>query len=395
MIAGGGVYAAYVAAILLGAPQTLSNTVFGVLMLPVPFLAWLTYSKAPPFLRQLWLLLASAASLWFVGTGVFYWYLVAAGGVLPDPPGPWDAIFAAARLTVIAAVLVAMKSLVSFRLAVLDASVIGAVGVAIGAALVDRGLRGGIDTSSIVLLNSPLLGTLTLMLIVSAALGSSGGVPLSTALVGAGQGLLTVGSIIYSYQSVENHFVDARWAHIPYIGGAGVLYVAAALILMGVDRPVMLFHPTIPDHPAGSQVVLLVSVAGLGASVGIALYGQLTGRGTVALVAAGATAWIGAAMALRATSSLRDLEAAYVRLDRALVETERAHDDLELANEELRRANVQIRAMHLAMTDLLNLVDERTKGRLRALIEDAGGDLADLLEQELGQARRPPPGESR
>jgi hypothetical protein len=67
---------------------------------------------------------------------------------------------------------------------------------------------------------------------------------------------------------------------------------------------------------------------------------------------------------------------------------ERTRDELVEANEELGRANVQIRAMHIAFADLLNLADERTNGRVRALIEDTGIELAELLAEQIQPEQR-------
>jgi hypothetical protein len=39
------------------------------------------------------------------------------------------------------------------------------------------------------------------------------------------------------------------------------------------------------------------------------------------------------------------------------------------------------------MADLLNLADERAGGRIRELVEDTGGELAELLEHELDRTR--------
>ncbi len=88
-------------------------------------------------------------------------------------------------------------------------------------------------------------------------------------------------------------------------------------------------------------------------------------------------------MALRARESIRIAEDAYSRLDCALADAEHSRDELILANEELRRANVQLQAMQIALADPLNFADERTHGRMRELIEDVGGELADLLEEQL------------
>lgn len=43
--------------------------------------------------------------------------------------------------------------------------------------------------------------------------------------------------------------------------------------------------------------------------------------------------------------------------------------------------------MHIAFADLLNLADERSSGRMRELIEGAGHELAELLEEEMRQPR--------
>jgi len=86
-------------------------------------------------------------------------------------------------------------------------------------------------------------------------------------------------------------------------------------------------------------------------------------------------------MGLRAGDSIRTAEDSYARLDRALAESERTRD-------ELARANAEIRAVHVAYADLLNLVDERTHGRVRGLVEDAASELAELLEEEMEAARQ-------
>ena len=61
---------------------------------------------------------------------------------------------------------------------------------------------------------------------------------------------------------------------------------------------------------------------------------------------------------------------------------------IAMTPEDLARANLELRVMHTAFADLLNLADERSSGRMRALIGDAGDDLAELLEEEMEQRRR-------
>ena len=381
-------YAAFAFATFAGVPESVVTLVFGVVMVPVPFVAWLTYARAPAELRRLWLLLALAATLWFLGSLVWYALYFEAGAKLPDTPALSDAIFAVARITLIAAIIVAMRSMVSFRLALLDAVVIAAAGTAIGAAFVADGLEHAVDKPALVLLYSPLLGTLTLMLIASAALGSSEGLPLSTALLGAGQGLVTVGSMLYTQQAIEGGFVDARWPDLFYTGGAAVSYLAAAAILLRLDRRVTLFRVEIPHHPAAAVPILLLSLGALAATLGVTSYGLLAGSRALALVGVIAAVAIGVAMVFRARDSIKTAEDAYARLDRALVDVERARDQLRDSNEELARANARVRAIQVAHAELLNLADERTEGRMRELIEETGDELADLLEEELARARR-------
>lgn len=380
-------YIAFVVATFGGGPEAVVTLVFGIVMIPAPFVGWLTYAKAPPDLRRLWLLLAVAGTLWFAGSLVWYALYFAGGSELPDTPALSDPVFAAARLAVVAAIVLAMRSLVSFRLALLDASVIAAAGIAVGAAFVADGLQNAVDKPSLVLLYSPVLGTVTLMLIVSAALGSSAGLPLSTALVGAGQTLLAVGSMLYTHQAIDGGFVDARWPDLFYTGGAAVSYLAAAAIVFRVDRPVHAVRVFIPRHSAASVPVLLLSLCALAVTLGVTSYGLLTNSSALALVGVASAVLIGVAMAFRARDSIRTAEDAYIRLDRALVDVERARDRLEESNEELARANARVQAIQIAHAELLNLADERTDGRMRGLIEETGSDLAEILAEELDRAR--------
>lgn len=134
---------------------------------------------------------------------------------------------------------------------------------------------------------------------------------------------------------------------------------------------------------SGSTPVTLVSIGVLATMLAIACYGDLAGRRTLGILGLATSVSIGTGMAMRARDSILIIENAYERLDRSLAEAERANDSLTLSNEELFHANAVIRAMHIAYADLLNLADERTEGRLRALIEATGSDLASLLEEQI------------
>ena len=171
-------------------------------------------------LRVTFLLCAWAATLWLVGSLIWYGFFLADGSQVPPSPGVWDICFVAARLLLIAAVLAAIRSLVCLRLAALDACVIVAAGVAVGAAFIGRGLEERVTPETVVTLNRPLLGIVTLILIASAALGSWEGMPRSIALLGLGEVGFTIGSLIYSYSAVQGEFVDDRWADLAWAAGA-------------------------------------------------------------------------------------------------------------------------------------------------------------------------------
>jgi hypothetical protein len=373
---------------VLGAPTAVLSPFFSVFMAPVPFVGWWAYLRAPPELRRFFLILAWAATFWLIGSLVWYFYYFAGGSTIPEPPGLWDGPLLIARLLVIAAVVVAMRSLISFRLAILDVWALCAATFAIGAAFVWRGLEDGVSAGSLVTLNRPLLGIVTLVLLTSAALGSWEGLPLSVVLVGFGEVGLTIGSLIYSFQAIGSGYVDDRWAGLAWAAGAGLATLAASTIILGVDRRVFAGRPHIPKHPAGSRAALLADVGALVLTIGVAFYGLHEDSRVLTLIGLAASASIGTAMALRARNSIQSAESAYGRLDRALADTERARDELADANQDLARANAQIQAVHVAYADLLNLTDDRTSGRMRELIEDTGEDLAGFLEAEMERERR-------
>lgn len=227
------------------------------------------------------------------------------------------------------------------------------------------------------------------MLLVSAILGSWEGLPRSIALVGLGEIPLTIGNLIYGYAAVQGEYTQNTWANLGWALGGAIFTLGALVIILGVDRPVRLrVGKDIPNHPAGSQRVLLLSLAALALTLGVAGYGLLVDARGLAIVGLIASVSIGAAMALRARAAIRSTENAYARLDRSVADVERARDDLALANEELGRANARVRAIQIAHAELLNLADERTQGRMRELIEETGSELAEFLEDELERARR-------
>ncbi len=382
-------YAIHFTAALAGAPKTLVSLAFVVFVLPVPFLAWWAYTRAAAKLRRPLLLLALAATLWLSGTVVWYGYYFAGGRVIPEPPGVWDAFFVPALLLVIAAIVVALRSLISFRLAALDACVLIAAGVTMAAPFIRQSLERDVSAESLFTLNRPLLSIVTLMLLVSAALGSWEGLPRSMALVGLGEIPLTIGNLIYGYAAVQGQYTQNKWANLGWALGGAIFTLGALVVILGLDRPVRIrVRSNIPNHPAGSRPVLLLSLAALALTLTVAGYGLLVDARGLVLVGLIASVTVGVAMALRASASIRSAENAYSHLDGVLADAERTRDELADVNEDLARANVQIQAVHVAYADLLNLTDEQTHGRVRELIEDTGGGLAEFLEAEMERERR-------
>jgi len=385
-------FTAYLGATLAGAPRETSSLVFSVVVFPVPFVVWWAYARAPENLRLTVLLCAWAATLWLIGSLVWYGFLVAGGSEVPPSPGVWDVFFVGARFLLIAAVVAAMRSLVSVRIALLDACVIVAAGIALSAAFIGRGLEENTSAATLITLNRPVLGIATLMLIGSAALASWEGMPRSIALLGLGEIGLAVGSLIYSYAAVQGEFVDDRWANLAWASGAGFTMLAASVLILRIDRPVRFpGQQGVPGHPAGSRAALLVTPIAMTLTLGVATYGLVTDRRTVAMVGLTASVLIAIAMALRARDSIGTAERSSEQLDRALAESERARDDLHIANAKLQRTNVDLRTLQIAVALGFNLIDERTEGRLRALVAEAGDDLASLVDEALDDEadRRP------
>jgi hypothetical protein len=378
---GAALFLAYAVATVGGVPKADLAFAFNGLMLPVPAAGWWAYVRAPTTLRRPFLLLALGATLWLIGSVVWEAFYLAGGNKVPHPPGVWDLFFVTAQILVIAALVVAMRSLISFRVASLDATIVTAAGIALAAPFVREGLENGVNPASIITLNRPILSIVILMIVASAAITSWEGVPLSIAMIALAESALTVGNLIYAFEAVQDRYVDQRWATLAWAAGAILALLAASTLILHIDRPIRLSASArIPDHAVGTTRVLLVSLIGLVLSCGVAGYGLAIASRGVATAGVTSCAAIGVAMAFRATGSIRTAEAAYRRLDRALAETENARD-------QLARANVEIQTIQIAFGDLLNLADERADGRLRELIEATGQELAELLEEGIAKKR--------
>ena len=146
-------------------------------------------------------------------------------------------------------------------------------------------------------------------------------------------------------------------------------------------------RPLVPGRPPGPLPVVFVSFAAATAFA-IASLEQLSVGLTVAFVGLSSGLALAVVLAVRARRSFRVLERAYLELDRGLFESEQTRERLSVAIGELAGANVQLRAMSIAFAELLNLANERSNGRMRALIEETGAELAQILTEHLSTAQR-------
>jgi hypothetical protein len=136
-------------------------------------------------------------------------------------------------------------------------------------------------------------------------------------------------------------------------------------------------------HPAGSRAVLLVAGIAIALAFSVAAYGVETSRENIAMIGLAATVVIAVGMAVSARNSIRRTERFSEFLDGALSESERVRHELQLANEDLRRENAGLRTRELAVAQGFDLVDERTQGRLRELVEETGAELAEIVDEAL------------
>jgi len=141
-----------------------------------------------------------------------------------------------------------------------------------------------------------------------------------------------------------------------------------------------------PGHAAGSGAVLLATRILIALTIGVAAYGVETDRKGVVMAGLAATAVVAAAMAVSARELIRTGERSCRLLHRALAESERAQYELDAANETLQRSNTDLRALQLAVVQGFALIDERSQGRLRELIEDVGDEFAALVDEALDRS---------
>jgi hypothetical protein len=372
----------YGAATIGGAPRPLLSQIFNAPMALVLIVAWCAAIAAPQEIRTLWLLLAGAATCWAVGSVGWAIQFEQNRERVPTPPTVWDIPFAIALTVMTVAVALAIRGSIVIRHAALDALVVSCAAISIGTALGERSFQGALSLRTLAALDRPFFGLLTLVLVVSAALGSSEGVRRSTVLLGVGQVFLVAGHLVYSYQSLSGGRIDDRWCDLAWATGAVVSIIGGLCVILRTD-PLIRFGPPITDspHPRGSRAALASGLGALVASMAMAFYGAVTGHATTATVGIGAALVCAGGVALRGRAAFRAADAAYLRLDREVDAHERRGDALERANTELGNANIQLRLYQSALRNLLGTADARSRGQLRDLVtETTGAEFAELDE---------------
>ena len=133
---------------------------------------------------------------------------------------------------------------------------------------------------------------------------------------------------------------------------------------------------------SGSRLIVALA-AGLAFTVG--LYGIAANRDLVAAIGLCAVGLTALAMKAAAGMRVQALKRRCELLGRARAKSERARHDLEIEieNAELRRRNAELESREAAVNDGFDWVDEQASGRLRALLDQAGLELADLTDMVL------------
>jgi hypothetical protein len=121
---------------------------------------------------------------------------------------------------------------------------------------------------------------------------------------------------------------------------------------------------------AGIPLTPFAALTAIAAPLAAASYGVETNNRTIAMIGLVVTAVVAAAAALRANRSTR------------------VRDALLEANGNLRRRNTDLEAMHQAVLQGLDVIDERTQGRLWELFEETGDELAELIDEALDDRGR-------
>jgi hypothetical protein len=133
------------------------------------------------------------------------------------------------------------------------------------------------------------------------------------------------------------------------------------------------------------HALLLATLIAIGPTLALAAYGVETDQKSIAIVGLAATTLVAVTASAGARRSIRTEERSSEALVQALADSERARNELHLANERLQRKNAELEALELAVREAFEWIDEQTQGRLRELVEEAGEDLAALVDDALDE----------
>ena len=113
---------------------------------------------------------------------------------------------------------------------------------------------------------------------------------------------------------------------------------------------------------------LPATLALIALALGVATFGVETSRDALALLGLWATGLLAAALAASANKAMR------------------RRDELRAVNKELQRRNVELETRQDAIERALELIDERTQGHLREIVEESGDELAELVDEALDES---------
>ncbi|MDQ3608667.1 MAG: hypothetical protein M3459_07185 [Actinomycetota bacterium] len=370
---------AYWAAAVAGVPNGALSAVFTLGVVVLVGLAWWGARRAPPALRLFAILASLAVTLQVIGTALWYSAFLANDREVPAPPGYWTPFLWIGLLLGVAAAWAAVRRALRLREAVLDYVIVIAAAAAVAAATVSYQLEPGLTGAAVDAAVRPVTGILMVTLVVSAALGRWRALPLPVGLFAVAQVFTALGNVMFGWLTAGAAYTDNRWTGAVWFTGVLVAMLAAAAMILRVDRPIRLAREALP---AVSPRALMVAALGAWALVGgVALYGALGGRPAALYAGIAAGVVIGLAVSLRALSALEESRAAYRRLDEAHFSLEQVAAERDETIETLARRNVEHSATQAMLGSLLELADDRSDGQLRARLEETADDLAQWLPQ--------------
>jgi hypothetical protein len=380
------VLSAYWSAAVAGLPNGMLSAIFTAMVAVLVVLAWWARARAPSELGLFALLASVAVTLQVVGTGLWYTAFLVNGGEVPEPPGYWTPFLWLGLIFGVAAAWAAVRRALRLREAILDYSIVIAAAAALAVATVSYQLEPGVTGAAIDATVRPITGILMVTLVVSAALGRWRALPLALGLFAVAQTFNAAGDLLFAGLAAAGAYVDNRWTGALWFTGVMLAILAAAALILRVERPIWLSREALP---AVSPRALMVAATGAWAVTGtVALYGALGGKPAALYAGIAAAIWIGLAVSLRALSALEDSRAAYGRLDEAHLALEQAADEAKkLADERdetiaaLARRNVEYSAAQAMLGSLLELADDRSDGQLRARLEETAEELTEWLPQ--------------